>query len=342
VRALVTGGSGFLGGALTRALLERGDTVLALSRRPSAVLESAGAEFISCDITGPRATDVFALACARVDLVFHTAAKTGVWGRRHDFFAVNLGGTQALLAALARLGDDAPPLVHTSSPSVCFDGRDHRLAGPDLPRGTRFPCAYPESKAQAEEAVEDAVLHADLVACTLRPHLIYGPGDPYLLPRIVERARAGRLWRVGSGDNEVTLCFITHAVAAHIAVGDHLLRAGASAPPAGHAYFIGDAEPVLLWPWIDTLLRDAGLPPVTGRVSRTVATAVGAALEVLWRALRLRGEPPMTRFVAAELSTSHSYDMAPARHAFGYAPDVTPERARELALADLHERGLLP
>ncbi|HJO27142.1 MAG TPA: NAD-dependent epimerase/dehydratase family protein [Planctomycetota bacterium] len=342
MRALVTGGTGFLGQALVRALLARGDAVSFCARHNAPQLVAAGARFVPCDLAAPQAAEVLRVAGTGTDVIFHTAAKTGVWGSRADFMAINLGGTRALLAALAELGSGAPALVHTSSPSVCFDGRDHRRAGPDLPRGRHFPCAYPESKALAEEAVESAARETQLAVCILRPHLIYGPGDPHLLPRIIARARAGRLRRVGDGQNEVSLCYIEHAVAAQLAAGDQLLAAGPAAPCAGRAYFIADDKPVLLWPWIDELLQAAGLDPIRAQLPRRRAALLGAVLETLWRILPLSGEPPMTRFVAAELSTSHSYDMGPARRDLGYRPSVGAQQARLLALADLRERGLLP
>ncbi|MDP6839740.1 MAG: NAD-dependent epimerase/dehydratase family protein [Planctomycetota bacterium] len=355
MKALVTGGTGFLGAALVRTLCDSGWEVIYTARRqvPATQVPSA-ATFMPCDLASSGATDILVQAMAGADVVFHTAAKTGVWGRRRDFMATNLAGTEAVLAACAAYntngaGDTGravsatpPVLVHTSSPSVCFDGLDHRRAGPDLPRGTRFSCAYPESKARAEEAVEQAWQSGPLLGCILRPHLIYGPGDPHLLPRIVDRARSGRLRRIGAGDNEVSLCFIEHAVAAHISAARKLLADGRAATCAKRSYFIADSEPVLLWPWIDELLLEAGLTPVERSLSRRRATLIGTLCEVLWRALPLRGEPPMTRFVAGELATSHSYDMDPARRELGYEPRVSPERARQLALADLRARGLLP
>ena len=249
--------------------------------------------------------------------MLHAAALTGVWGPREDFYRTNVVGTRNLLAACREHG--VGRLVYTSSPSVCFDGRDHRGAGDELPYAGRFLCAYPETKAQAEREALAANGRDGLATCALRPHLIVGPRDPHLVPRVIERARAGRLFVVGRGDNEVSLTWVGNAAQAHL---DAAERLAPDAPHAGRAYFIGQREPVRLWDWIGELLRRIGEPPPGRRVPRALATAGGALCEGLWRLLRRPGEPPMTRFVAAQLASSHSYDMEPARRDFGYVERV--------------------
>lgn len=313
MRVLVTGGGGFLGSALCRRLRARGDEVTSISRGDHPHLRQLGVVALRGDLGDAEA---MARAAAGQEAVVHAAAKAGVWGRRRDYVETNLRGTRNVIAACRAAG--VPRLVHTSSPSVCFDGRDHLRAGPDLPYAARFLAPYPETKAAAEREVL-AENSPSLATCALRPHLIFGPGDPHLLPRLVERARAGRLAVVGAGDNEVTLCYVENAAAAHVAALDRL---EAGAPHAGRAYFVGQEQPVRLWTWVGDLLRELGLPPVERRLSLRTAYAAGALCELAWRLLPLRGEPPMTRFVATQLATSHSYDMAPAREAFGYEEEV--------------------
>ncbi len=318
MKVLVTGGGGFLGGALCRRLASRGDEVTSLSRGDYPGLRELGVRTVRADLSD---TEAVARAAQGCEVVHHVAAKAGVWGRRRDYQEANVHGTRSVLEACRRAG--VPRLVHTSSPSVCFDGRDHLMASNDLPRAERFLAHYPASKAEAEALVL-AANGTELATCALRPHLIFGPGDPHLLPRVVEAARSGRLARVGDGTNEVTLCFVENAAEAHVLAGDRLAP---DAPHAGRAYFIGHERPVRIWDWLDGILRELGDEPVRRRVSLPVARAVGGLLELAWTALPLSGEPRMTRFVATQLATSHSYTMEPARRDLGYREVVNVEEA---------------
>lgn len=327
MKAVVTGASGFLGGSLANALLEQGHEVIAGSRRPVPELVERGARCAPLDLADREA---LRNAFKGADVVFHCAAKTGVWGPRREYVASNVTGTENVIATCE--ARRVRKLVFTSSPSVVFDGRDHIDASNDLDYPVNYLSPYPETKALAERAVLAANGRWGLATCALRPHLIFGPGDPHLVPRVLERARAGRLARVGDGENVVTLCAIESAVAAHLAAA-HSLEPGA--PHAGKAYFVGQERPVKLWSWIDGLLRGLGLPPVTRRMPRGAAYAAGAACEFLWTIARRRSEPPMTRFVALQLATSHSYDMTPARRDFGFREALTIETATERLIAAL-------
>ena len=154
---------------------------------------------------------------------------------------------------------------------------------------------------------------------SLRPHLIYGPGDPHLVPRVIDRASRGRLALVGNGMNRVSLTFIDNAAAAHVQAADRL---SFNATCAGRAYFINDPEPVVFGEWLRTLVARLGLPPIKRRLSIPTAVAIGGALEFVWRTFRLGGEPPLTRSVALNLGISHSYSIDEAVRDFGYAPKV--------------------
>lgn len=334
MKALVTGGGGFLGGAIVRRLVERGDEVTSLSRGSYPALEALGVRHVRADLGDAAAVRE---AVAGHDTVFHVAALAGVWGPRADFWRANVEGTRNLLCASVDAG--VARFVHTSSPSVCFDGKDHVDASNDVPRATRFLAAYPETKAVAEACVLDANGEGGMATCALRPHLIFGPGDPHLLPRLVARAKAGKLAIVGPGTNEVTLTYVENGAAAHVAAADRLTT---DAPHAGQAYFIGQEQPVQLWPWVNDLLARLGVPPVTKKVPLGPAFAIGAAMEGTWRALRLAGEPPMTRFVALQLATSHSYTMEPARRDFGYREEVGMDEAMDRTVAWLREREGAP
>ncbi len=313
VKALVTGGGGFVGTALCSELRRRDFEVTSLSRADHPHLRRLGVQTVRADLDDLEALE---RAADGKTIVFHVAAKAGVWGRRAEYIRVNVAGTRNVLEACRSAA--VPRLVFTSSPSVCFDGRDHVRAGREIPHAARFLAAYPETKAEAERLVLEAN-SPSLATCALRPHLVFGPGDPHLLPRLVERARAGRLAVVGEGHNEVTLCYVENAAVAHVLAGERLTS---TAPHAGKAYFIGQEEPVQLWSWVNEVLAALQIAPVERRISLRAAYSVGALLEASWKLLRLGGEPPMTRFVATQLATSHSYDMQPAGSDFGYRQRV--------------------
>jgi nucleoside-diphosphate-sugar epimerase len=318
LKALVTGGGGFLGRAVVETLLAEGHEVSTASRGTYPELEAQGVRCLRADL---RDADALESAVAGHDTVFHVAALTGVWGARKDYHDTNVLGTRNVVEACRRGGVER--LIATSSPSVCFDGSDHVRAKNDLPHARSFLCAYPETKAEAEAEVL-AANGAGLATCALRPHLIFGPRDPHLIPRLLGRARAGRLRVVGDGANEVSLCYVDNAAAAHL---DAARSLAPDAAHAGKAYFIAQEEPVKLWDWISGLLERVGVEPVRKRVPLGVAYGAGALLEAAWKLLSLKGEPPMTRFVAAQLASSHSYDMGPAQRDFGYVERVGLEEA---------------
>jgi 2-alkyl-3-oxoalkanoate reductase len=311
---LVTGGTGFLGRVVVGRLLESGRSVSVLGRTPDAALESRGVRFVRASLEDEAAVRA---ACRGMESVFHIAARVGVWGKHSEYYRANVLGTQAVLAGCTEHG--VRRLVYTSTPSVVYNGRD--LAGVDesLPLTTRCPSPYPLTKAVAEAAVI-AANGAGLRTVALRPHLIWGPGDPHLVPRILERARAGRLRIVGAGRNRVDMVHVENAADAHLAAEEALAKD--EAPAAGRAYFITNGEPVYLWDWINALLVALSLPAVTKSVSLRAASAAGLACEAVWTALRLGGEPPMTRFVAAELAKDHWFNISAARRDLGYAPRV--------------------
>ncbi|MEO1700132.1 MAG: NAD-dependent epimerase/dehydratase family protein [Planctomycetota bacterium] len=332
-RALVTGGGGFLGGAIVDALLGRGANVASLSRGSYPALDAKGVQQTRADLgDGPDAI-ARALEDAGADTVFHCAALPGVYGPAAAYERANVAGTQNVLDACLRTG--VKTLVFTSSPSVVFDGGDHRNAGPDLPYPARYLAHYPRTKAEAERAALRA--HSrDLRVVSLRPHLIFGPGDPNLVPRLLDRADAGRLARVGSRDTEVSLTYVENAAEAHVVAAECLRSGGGPADAlGGSAFFVNQTQPARLWDWIDRVLVGTGRAPLTKRVPPGVAYAAGALLEGAWRALRRTGEPPMTRFVAKQLSRSHTYSMEPFLRATGgrYAEAVGLDEATERTIA---------
>lgn len=308
----ITGASGFIGGRIAGRLLAEGRRVRVLSRRPVPHLEKLGAEVVSGDLHDPAA---LRRGCTGASTVFHVAGRVGVWGPAADFLRVNVEGTRHVIAACHAAG--VPRLVYTSSPSVAYNGGDLAGVNESAPLCTAAPCAYPTSKAAAECLVSNAH-SAELTTVSLRPHLVWGPGDKNVVPRVLALAKEGRLRIIGPGRNKVDVTHITNVVDAHL-----LAEQAGAATVGGKAYFITNGEPVVLWDWINQLLRGLGRPEITRHIPLGTAYAAGGVLEALWRVLPLKGEPPMTRFVAKEMATDHWFDITAARRDLGYAPRVT-------------------
>jgi nucleoside-diphosphate-sugar epimerase len=317
MKALVTGGAGFLGLYVTEQLIARGDTVRVFSRRPHPRLDELGVEWQSGDVRDPDSVE---RACRDTDTVFHIAAVPGIWGPWKHYYETNTLGTRHILNSCRRR--KVARLVYTSSPSVIYDGANHLNVDESYPYASRYLCHYPHTKALAEREVLAANGRDGLATISLRPHLIWGPRDNHLVPRLIARARSGRLRRVGNGRNVISMSYVENAAAAHLQAAE-ALQAGA--PAAGKAYFINEPEPVNLWNWIDKLLSLAGLPPVRKSIPSGTAYALGGLFEAIYASLRLSAEPPMTRFLAQQLSGSHSYQIARAERDFGYQPLVSVE-----------------
>jgi len=314
MKALVTGGGGFLGSAIVRQLRARGDEVVSFSRANYPELAALGVEQRSGDLADQQAVLEAARGC---DTVFHVAAKAGVWGSFEDYHRANVIGTENVLAACR--AHAIQRLVYTGSPSVVFDGSDVEGGDESLPYPAHFEAHYPHSKALAEQAVLSAN-SPTLATVSLRPHLIWGPADNHLVPRIVARGRAGKLRRIGQRPCLVDTVYVDNAAEAHLNAADRLTP---GAPPAGKAYFITNGEPLPLWEMVNRILAAAGVPPETRSISPSIAYAAGTICEGIWKALRLSGEPPMTRFVARELSTAHWFDISAAKKDLGYRPKVS-------------------
>lgn len=306
MRVLVTGAGGFVGGVVARMLKARGEDVRTVARNDYPALTALGCEHVKGDLSDPN---VAKAAVSGMDAVIHVAAKAGVWGARGDYESSNVAATQFLLDASQAAG--VKRFVFTSSPSVTFDGGDAVNANESLPYPDEHLTHYPRTKAEAERRVL-AANRAGFVTCALRPHLVYGPGDPHLLPRLVSRAKAGRLAWIGSG-NLVDVTYVDNAAHAHLLALD-----AAPEKIGGKAYFISQGTAVKPDAWVNALLVAIGEKPVTRRVPLALAYAVGGVMEAAWSLFRLRGEPLMTRFVAAQLGTSHWYDLSAARRDFGY------------------------
>ncbi|MFH1975203.1 MAG: NAD-dependent epimerase/dehydratase family protein [Pseudomonadota bacterium] len=313
-KILVTGGGGFLGYAISKLLSERGDSVSSFSRRFYPELEPFNVKQILGDISDKKAVEN---ACEGKDIVFHTAAKPGVWGSYQEYYRTNVDGTVNVIEACRKY--DVSCLVHTSSASVVFDGNDMEGADESVSYPKVFHAHYPKTKTIAEQHILKASM-SGLKTIILRPHLIWGPRDNHLVPRIIKRAK--RLRIVGNGKNMVDTIYIDNAAYAHILAADSLEKNNSL---SGKIYFISQGKPVLLWEMVNDILKAGGLPPVTGTVDPRIAALAGTFLEFLYKLFNIKNEPPMTKFVAKELATSHWFDITAAKRDLGYTPIVSTE-----------------
>ncbi len=321
MKALVTGAAGFLGSHVVEVLRQRDFELRALVRRPHAGLQQQGVQLIEGDIRDPEAV---AAACAGVDIVFHIAAISGIWGPWRQFHSINTSGTRNVVSAC--LQQRIPRLVYTSSPSVTFTGEHQIHVNESAPYARKWLCHYAHSKALAEQLVLQANDPPRLMTCALRPHLLWGPGDPHLVPQLVQRAKTGRLRRIGDGRNLVDHTFVENAAWAHWQAGERLQP---GSPVCGQAYFLSQDDPVHCWQWINEILACAGLPPVRRSISYANAQRLGWILETYHETFGIQREPAMTRFLAAQLAKSHYFDIGRAKQDFGYRVRVSTSEGME-------------
>ncbi|MDI6743600.1 MAG: NAD-dependent epimerase/dehydratase family protein [Smithella sp.] len=320
---LITGAGGFLGRNLAASLLSKGHQVRNFSRKNHPQVQAMGIDTVCGDLQ--NASDVTA-AFKGMDAVFHVASRVGIWGIYDEYYRTNVLGTRHVIQACRANG--ITRLIYTSTPSVVFDWGDLCGADESTPYSENFHGHYAKTKAIAEQMVLQAN-DDKLATVALRPHLIIGPDDPHLVPRLIAAARAGRLKIVGSGKNLVDVTYIQNAVDAHILVFEKLSPRSA---PAGQAYFIGQERPVVLWDFINDILARYHLPPITKKVPERVAFHIGLFLESWYRFFKINGEPPMTRFVALQFSRSHYFSHQKAKNDFGYEPKISIEQALELTV----------
>ncbi|MEE9383395.1 MAG: NAD-dependent epimerase/dehydratase family protein [Nannocystaceae bacterium] len=317
MKALVTGAGGFLGGAMVRSLIERGDEVRGFSRGAHPQLQQLGVEQHRGDICDAAAV---AKAVEGVDVVLHAAAKVAAAGAEEDFVATNIEGPKNVIDACRRHGVTA--LVYTSTPSVTFGLNDLEGVDESIGYSDHFDAQYSRTKAHAEKNVLAADGDA-LRTVALRPHLIWGPGDTSLLPRVLERGRAGVLRRISGATKRTDITYVDDAVAAHLLAADKLLGSAATADVVGgKPYFISSGEPIEIWEFVDRLLMAADLPPVRATIHPKVALSVAWLFEHAHTILGGHGDPRMTRWIVRELSTSRWFDISAARRDLGYKPMI--------------------
>lgn len=328
MKILVTGGSGFLGRHLVSALGKAGyEDIVVFNRKPCEDLRSEHVSIIYGDLQDADAVEKATIGC---DAVFHVAAKAGVWGPYRDYYRSNVVGTQNVLQAC--LKHNVRYLIYTSSPSVAFNGQPLVNVTEKVGYGNpRKMCAYAKTKMLAEKLILRANGEKNLKTVALRPHLIWGPGDNHLIPTILKAAQQRRLFQVGNGDNWVDISYVTNVAQAHLLALKELQNPASNV--AGRAYFISQGDPVQLWPWLKQLLKKLGAPQPLLKMPTCVAYGLGALFELLYKLLCIKRQPPMTRFVAKELSQNHYFDISAAKMDLHYVPQISNEEGMELLVS---------
>jgi 2-alkyl-3-oxoalkanoate reductase len=326
MEVLVTGGTGFLGQHLSRALLNDGHRVRLMGRNieqpgVSALLDM-GAVPLQVDL---RDQERVRAACAGAEVVFHVGALSAPWGPRAEFFATNVEGTRAVVEGCREGG--VRRLVYVSSPSVVFDGRNHVNLTEQAPYPRRFISVYSLTKKLGEDLVNAAT---GIETVILRPKAMFGPGDAALLPRLVTAARRGRLPQIGNGRNLVDLTYVDNVV--------HALKLAASSRAAvGRTYTITNGEHPALWRVIRRTLRGLGLPSRLRKVPLWLAWAIAGGMEAY--AAVSGTEPTLTRYSAAILARTQTYDISAARRDLGYSPIVPFAEGMRRTLASWQSAG---
>jgi 2-alkyl-3-oxoalkanoate reductase len=321
MKALVTGGGGFLGKKIVSALIDKGIQVRSFARGDYPELTQMGVDHVRGDLVDAESITA---ACRDMDIVYHVASLVSPFGRPQDFDRINIDGTRNVITACRE--NNVKYLVFTSTPSVIHDGNDAEGIDESKPYPDSFLCDYFRSKAVAEKSIleaNDSVLANGqdvLRTCSLRPHAIFGPGDLSLFPILLQKAKAGRLRILGSGNTKIDWTYVDNAVQAHLNAGDALQDMSSNA--AGKAYFIANDEPVNPWEFFNQVLSELDLPRIEKRVPLQVALKMGGVMEFIWRTLRLDGEPPATRAMASVMGTSHYFDLSAAKKDLGYEPHV--------------------
>lgn len=322
MKILVTGGGGFLGTWIIKELLKNPTYLVTnFSRNNYSHLEDLGVPTIRGDLTNTE--DVEHAISQGFDAIFHVASKVGMWGKPEAFDSINVEGTRNVIESAKKNG--VTRLVYTSSPSVVFGQGGHQGADESLSYPSEHLSEYARTKALAEQLVLGANSE-NFFTCAMRPHLVWGPGDQFLIPRVLQKARIGKLKIVGNGDNQVDIIYVENAAKAHV-----MALNGLSTNPAirGQAYFLGQG-PIKLWDFISLVLKKAEVDPIESQISIRAAYLVGIILEKIWKFAGINNpEPPMTRFVALNLGKDHWFSHEKAYRDFGWKPEITVESGLE-------------
>lgn len=322
MNVLVTGAGGFLGHKVAEMLIAKGHHVYNFSRSKYSSLEKLGVHCLQGDLKNYAEVE---LALRGKNIVFHIAAKVGMWGKYSEFYEANILGTENIIKGCH--ANQVAKLIFTSSPSVVFGNDDLENVDESIAYPKKYYSDYAKTKAIAEKRVLAANGQYGLSTCALRPHLIFGPGDPNLIPTLVASARKKKLKIVGNGDNLVDVIYIDNAAKAHIQAMEHL---SPNSSVAGKAYFIAQEKPVNLWEFINKILKIYRQDPIVKKINFKNAFYIGRAMESLYRGLhKYDRAPPMTAFMALQLAKSHYFNHANAKADFNYRPSISIDQGLE-------------
>jgi nucleoside-diphosphate-sugar epimerase len=307
--AFVTGGSGFIGGRLIRRLRAEGWDVRALARsdRSAEAVRALGAEPVKGDISDAASIRAGAEGCSHA---FHAAAHLGDWGPRADFVRDNVQGTGNALGGTRSAG--VRRFVHVGTEAALLAGQPLVNVDESAPLRPDSPSLYPSTKAMAEQAVRQANRDGAFETVVVRPRFVWGPGDNTVLPAISAAVRSGQFRWIGGGHHRTSTTHVDNTVEG--------LWLGATRGRPGAAYFVTDGEPVVFRDFVTRLLATQGIEAPDGELPLPVARALAAAGEAAWRALPLKGSPPLTRMALWVSSLECTIDISRAREELGYAP----------------------
>jgi len=321
MKILVTGGGGFIGSALVRELARNGFEVSTFSRNLYPEHLKLGIKIFQGDLANSRDVE---LACRDIDVVFHVAAKAELWGSYCDFVNVNVCGTRNVINSCKKL--KIKKLIFTSSASVIFNGHDLENADETVAYPKKPVSIYTGTKALAEQLVLEANSE-DLKTIALRPHLVWGPGDTQLINGILNRAKSGKLWKIGKNDFLIDTTYIGNFIDAMLLA----MRIMDKNPDVcGKAYFITNGEPIKTWEFVNSILLSAGLYPVKRVIPKSLAIILAKLIEKIFFFLNLKSEPPVTSLIVSELCSHHWFNITEAKEKLGYSPRVSNERGFEL------------
>jgi 2-alkyl-3-oxoalkanoate reductase len=314
MKILVTGGGGFIGMALIKRLIAEGHKVTSYSRREYPLHWALGISSIQADI---RDEESLKKACKGKDVVYHLAAKVGIWGNYEDYYSTNVTGTSNLIEACRIRG--VGRLVFASSAGVVFDGADLEGIDESFPYPEDHGSHYASTKALAEQLIMDANSE-ELKTISLRPHLVWGPYDAHLIPGILRRVGSGKMRRIGDQEHFIDTTYIDNMVDALILASEALKSNPAA---AGKALFITNGEPARVWDFINSIIQIAGYPPVQRKIPDKLALFAAGLAEWFHKIFRIKSEPFMTRYAIREMITNHWFDISLAREILGYEPKVS-------------------
>ena len=314
MNVLVTGGGGFMGMALIKRLIAEGHKITSFSRREYPLHWALGINSIQADIRDFKAIEE---ACKNKDVVFHLAAKVGIWGPYDHYYSTNVTGTENVIKACRNQG--VKRIVFTSSSSVVFDGSDLDGIDESYPYPEQHGSHYSATKAEAEQLIIEANTEA-LKTVSLRPHLVWGPYDAHLVPGILKRASSGRLRRIGDKEHFIDTTYIDNMTDAIVLAADALEN---KPEVAGRNFFVTNGEPARVWDFVNSIIQIAGHPPVQKKIPEKVAMFAAGMAEWSHKAFKIRSEPFMTRFAIKELCTNHWFDITAAKEILGYDPKVS-------------------